>query len=449
MKLLLLYKLSIKMYNDYMLTVKEVKKSAYFYDANILPGDQIIAFDGYEVEDVLDYDYYDTFCKFTVTINRGGKEFTISVNKDDSQSLNLVFESDNLDVKTCRNKCIFCFVDQMPKGMRPSLYVKDDDYRQSFLCGNFVTLTNVTDKQIDRIIRLKLSPLYVSVQTMNGELRKEMLGNRFAGDIFDKLKKLTDGGIKIDTQIVVVPGVNDGKELEYSIRELHKLRPYLQSVAVVPCGITKYRDGLFDIKDITKGYAECVIEWVNILNAEFNEPFVQAGDEFYFKAQKPIPDKNYYGEFSQVGNGVGMTAKFKMELKKSLKKKNKSGKFLIVTGESAGEFIKEQASLVKKYCQGITVNVLPVKNEFFGDTVNCVGLLTGNDIIRAVNNFKGEFDSVILPCLCLKADEDVFLDDVTLKELKEKLNKKIIITDGSGQSFFDALTGGNNVRIVK
>lgn len=437
------------MYNVTMLTVKEIKNNAAVVDCGILKGDNIYAFDGYDVEDVLDYAYYDSFANFTVGVERNGERFSIDVVKDENQTLGLVFEDDKLGLKTCRNKCIFCFVDQMPKGMRPSLYVKDDDYRQSFLCGNFVTLTNVSDKQIERIIRLKLSPLYVSVQTMNGELRKSMLGNRFAGDVAEKLKKLTDGGIRVEAQIVLVPGVNDGKELEYSVRELFKLRPYLQSVAVVPCGITKHREGLFEIKDITKGYAECVIEWIDMMNAEFGEYFAMAGDEFYFRAQRPLPNKNYYGEFTQVGNGVGTTAKFKSELKQALRKKNRSGKFLVITGESAAEFIKEQANAVKKYCNKITVNVLPVVNEFFGKTVNCVGLLTGNDIINAVKNFTGEYDCVVISHLCLKADEDVFLDDVTLEEFKNKINKKIIITDGSGQSFFDALTGGDNVRIIK
>ena len=431
-----------------MLTVKDIKKVGFLCDSNIRIGDQILAFNGNSVIDVLDYLYYDSLENFTITYLSNGEEFTLNVDKPDNVSMGLSFVSDGLELSTCRNKCIFCFVDQMPDGMRPSLYVKDDDYRQSFLTGNFVTLTNVSDEQIERIIRLNLSPLYVSVHTMNGELRKTMLGNRFADKIVSQLKRLTDGGIKVDTQIVLVPNVNDGKELEYSIRELYKLKPNLKSVAVVPCGITKFRQGLFEIKDITKGYAECVIEWVNMLNAEFNENFVLAGDEFYFKAGKPLPNANYYGDFSQVGNGVGLTAKFKKELKLALKKKNRAGKYLVVTGESASEFIREQVNLVKKYSQKLTAEVIAVKNEFFGDTVNCSGLLTGGDIINALSKTNYQYDYLVLPNVCLRTGEDVFLDDVTLLELKNKINKKIIITDGSGQSFFDALTGGSKVRII-
>ena len=432
-----------------MLTVKEVKNTGVFSKLGIIAGDIIEKFNNFLVEDILDYLYYDASTSFTITVLRNGERLNFNVDKEENESMGAVFESDNLDIITCRNKCIFCFVDQMPSGMRPSLYVKDDDYRQSFLTGNFVTLTNVSDEQIDRIIRLNLSPLYVSVHTMNGDLRKTMLNNRFAGNIVNQLKKLTDAGIKVDAQIVLVPGVNDGKELEYSIRELYKLAPNLRSVAVVPCGITKYRSGLYEIKDITKGYADCVITWVDMLNAEFKSHFVQAGDEFYFKAQKPLPNSNYYGDFSQIGNGVGTTVKFKSELKKCLRKKNKAGKYLIVTGESASEFIKQQAELVNKYSVKSTYNVLAVKNEFFGETVNCSGLLTGQDIIKAIKNCNFDYDALVLPNVCLRTGEDVFLDDTSLIDLKNIINKKIIVTDGSGQSFFDALTGGDNVRIIK
>ena len=432
-----------------MLTVKEIKKTGYFNNFQVKVGDVITAFNGLAVEDILDYLYFDAFTNFTLTLIRNGEEITIPVSKGYDESMGLLFESDGLELTTCRNKCVFCFVDQMPNGMRPSLYVKDDDYRQSFLTGNFVTLTNVSDEQIERIIRLKLSPLYVSVQTMNGNLRKTMLGNRFADKITSQLKRLTEGGIKIEAQIVLVPNLNDGAELEYSVRSLYKLKPNLQSVAVVPCGITKFRNDLYKIDDITKGYADCVINQVNALNTEFQENFCIPADEFYFKAGKSIPEFRYYPTFSQVGNGVGLTAKFSKEIKNSLKKKNRAGKYLIISGESASEFIESQVEVVKRYCNNLTATVLAVKNEFFGDTVNCTGLLTGQDIEKAILNFKGDYDAVIMPCVCLRDGEDVFLDGLTAIQLKNEINKKIIITDGSGQSFFDALTGGSQIRIIK
>ena len=218
-----------------MLKISSVDKGGIGFEIGLEAGDSIKEFDGFEAVDILDYTFYDYKENFTLTIlTKDNLLVKVDIEKDEDETLGLSFESDNLQLKTCYNNCIFCFVDQMPKNMRKSLYVKDDDYRQSFLCGNFVTLTNVNDKEIDRIIRLNLSPLYVSVQTMDATLRAKMLNNKNAVDIFEKLKKLTDNSIKIETQIVLVPGVNDGKYLDYSIRELYKLRPNLQSVAVVP-----------------------------------------------------------------------------------------------------------------------------------------------------------------------------------------------------------------------
>lgn len=445
----LLYKNMRKLYNNYMLKISQVDKNGIGAEIGLEVGDIIKEFDGFEAEDILDYTYYDYKENFTLTIlTKDNLQVKVDIEKDEEESLGLSFESDNLELKTCYNNCIFCFVDQMPKNMRSSLYVKDDDYRQSFLCGNFITLTNVSDKDIDRIIRLNLSPLYVSVQTMDGELRKKMLNNKHAGNIFEKLKKLTDNGIKIETQIVLVPGVNDGKFLDYSINELYKLRPNLSSVAVVPCGITKFREGLFPIKDITKDYAKCVIEQVKALNLSFRENFAVLGDEFYFKAGLSTEEAEHYGNFSQIGNGVGLATKLLSEFNELSLKGNSKGKFLLITGESAKEFIKDLALRVEKENPSVKAEVLAVKNDFFGETVNCTGLLTATDIIKTIKNYKEDYDYVVLPDVCLKQDEDLFLDDITLNEFKEKLQKTIIITNGSAESFVDALTGGENVRII-
>lgn len=432
-----------------MLIISKVDKNGIGAELGFEKGDKIKEFDGFEAVDLLDYTYYDYKDNFTITvITKDNEEVKVEIEKDEDETLGLTFENDNLDLKTCRNKCIFCFVDQMPKGMRSSLYVKDDDYRQSFLCGNFITLTNVTDSDIDRIIRLNLSPMYVSVQVTDNKLREQMLGNRFAGDILSKLKKLTDNGIKIETQIVLVPSYNDGKYLEKSILDLYSLRPNLQSVAVVPCGITKYRDGLFPIKDITKDYARCVIEQVKMINNELKENFALLADEFYNKAELPLESEEVYGNFTQIGNGVGGSVKFLTEFNMLDIPKSNKGKYLLITGESAKNFINGCAKRVEEICKGISVDVLAVKNEFFGESVNCTGLLTGNDIINSVKNYGKDFDYLVLPDICLKQDEDLFLDDVTILEFKEKINKEIIISDGSAESFVDALTGGKRVRKV-
>ena len=437
------------MYNNYMLKISSVDKNGIGYELGFEKGDIIKEFDGFEAVDLLDYTFYDYKEEFTITvITNGGEEVKVEIEKEEDETLGLTFESDNLDLKTCRNKCVFCFVDQMPKGLRESLYVKDDDYRQSFLCGNFITLTNVSDSDIDRIIRLGLSPIYVSVQVTDGELREKMLGNRFAGDIISKLKKLTDNGIKIETQIVLVPSLNDGKYLEKSILDLYSLRPNLQSVAVVPCGITKFREGLFPIKDVTKDYAKCVIEQVKMINGELGENFALLADEFYNKAELPLESEEVYGNFSQIGNGVGGTVKFLAEFNMLDIKKSGKGKYLLVTGESAKNFIEDCAKRVENTCKGISTSVLAVKNNFFGESVNCTGLLTACDIISAVKEYDKEYDYLVLPDICLKQDEDLFLDDMTLLEFSKKINKPIIVTDGSAESFIDALTCGKRVRKV-
>ena len=288
-------------------------------------------------------------------------------------------------------------------------------------------------------------PMYVSVQATDPSVRVKLLNNRFAGDILDKLKKLTENGVKVETQVVLVPGVNDGAVLDKTCRELYSLGENLSSVAVVPCGITKFREGLYPIEDVTKGYALCVIEQVKNLNLEFKKNFVTLGDEFYFKAGLSVEEPEYYGEFTQLGNGVGVTAKFEFEIDKALKKAEKGGKYLLISGTSAADFIREQVKKIEALAP-IKADVLAVKNEFFGETVNCTGLLVGQDIINAVKPIAEGYDALVLPNVCLRTGEDVFLDGVTLKQLKKQIRLKIIVTDGSGESFFDALTQGGEVR---
>lgn len=433
-----------------MLKISNVLKFNIGEEIGLKQGDEILAFDGFKVYDILDYLYYDSLQSFTMTVLHDGEETECQIEKDEDESLGLEFYSDNLEIKSCYNKCVFCFVDQMPKGMRPSLYVKDDDYRQSFLRGNFVTLTNVKDEELDRIIRLKLSPIYVSVQATDSEVRKTLIGNRFAGDILDKLKKLTQNGIKIHTQVVVVPNLNDGVILDKTCSDLFNLGENLLSVAVVPCGITRFREGLYKIDDINKGYASCIIEQAKNLNHTFNKNFVLPADEFYFRAGKQVEKDEFYGDYSQIENGVGLTRLFEDELKSVVKKTKKGGNYLLISGTSARDFINDKLNFVKKYAPSVKGFVLGVENEFFGSTVNCTGLLVGKDIIKSAKIAlqNDDYDGVILPNVCLKRDEDVFLDGVTILQLKKELNKKIIITDGSASSFFDALTQGKNVRNI-
>ena len=424
-----------------MLIIKEVDKNGIGRELKFGKGDAVISFDGFETVDALDYLYYDQKEKFTLILKRkNGKEEEFEIEKYDDETLGLTFESDNLAIRTCHNNCIFCFVDQMPPKMRESLYIKDDDYRQSFICGNFVTLTNITEADKERIIRLGLSPLYISVHTMNPELRSLMMNNRFAGKIVGYLKEFAAAGIKMNTQIVLVKGKNDGKELEYSARELFKLYPNVQTMAVVPCGITRFRENLTAIEDITPEYALSVIEQTRALNKEFGENFIQLGDEFYFRAGIDVEPYEFYGNFPQIENGVGTTAKFKKELFESLEKRVCRKKFLLVCGISASAFIKKMSEKVKEYVDGVSIEVLIVVNKFFGETINCTGLLTGGDILQTVLSYKGGYDCLVMPDITMKSGEEVFLDDMKLSDLEEKIGKPIRITDGSGKSFFETLS---------
>ena len=424
-----------------MLKIKEVEKNSIGKELGLEKGDIVLAFDGHSAVDVLDYLYYDEKEVFTLTVRQtNGDESTCEIEKDEEESLGLTFESDNLDIRTCHNHCMFCFIDQMPPGMRQTLYVKDDDYRQSFLCGNFVTLTNLKEEDEERIARLKLSPLYVSVHTMNGELRKKMTGNRFADRIGVQLKTFADAGITMHTQVVLARGYNDGKELEFTARELFKLHPNVLTMAVVPVGMTKFREGLTEIQDIDEAYAKEVICLAKSLNEEFGCNFIQLADEFYFRAGLEVEPYEFYGSFPQIENGVGTTAKFLKEIEENIQNSKFNKKILLISGTSASDFIKKQAEKVQKAVKGLEVKVLSVKNDFFGETVNCTGLLTGQDILKAILSEGEGYDIVVMPCHVLKEKSDLFLDGMTVKELSKKSGKKIRITNGTGESFVKALS---------
>lgn len=424
-----------------MLKISAVEKFGIGEELGFKCGWLIERFDERPAEDIIDYLYFDAKEYFTLTIRTDkGKRLEFEIEKDEDETLGLIFEDDGMALRTCHNNCIFCFVAQMPEGMRETLYVKDDDYRQSFLCGNFVTLTNLKDKDVKRIIEYKLSPLYISVHTANGELREKMMNNRFAGRIMEYISKFAEAGIVMNTQIVLVPGVNDGKELEYSARELFKLHPQVNTLAVVPCGITKYRQGLYRIDDIDGGYATAVINQVDKLNEEFGENFITLADEFYFKAGIPVKPYEYYGSFPQLENGVGMTAKFKRELTDALEPSTNKKTLLLVTGTSVKNFISECAKTVEESCKGLKTHVIGVVNNFFGPTVNCTGLLTGGDILSACLEFNEPYDEIVITKNTLREFEEVFLDGMTVEELSQKTGKPIKITDGTGEGFFFTLT---------
>lgn len=414
-----------------MLLIDKVDKKAYgAKELGLEKGDAIISFNGYETEDILDYVYYDGQENFSMEVlAKNGERVSVEVDKYEDESLGLTFADDGLKIRTCHNNCIFCFVKQMPCGMRPTLYVKDDDYRQSLLYGNFVTMTNVSDKDLDRIIRLQFSPLYVSVQAMNGEVRKKMLNNPFADKIWQQLKRLEEGGITVNAQVVLVKGVNDGKELDYTIDKLYELKN-IDSAAVVPCGITRFREGLYPIEDIDRDYARAVIEQVESANKRHGGALIQLADEFFFKAELPLPGEEYYGDFPQIENGVGMSLKFKQNVEYLVETSQKPllrpGRYLTVCGTSIYRFMGDIVKTVEAACPEVSIKLLAVENDFFGHTVNCTGLLTGGDILRAVQNSGEKFDVLLIPDNCLMRGEDKFLDDITLQDLAEKLGVKVV-----------------------
>ncbi len=435
-----------------MLKVTKVKRNSIAKELGLEVGDEIVAFDGKPCEDELDYLYYCEKEQFTMTVRdkKGHGEVTVEVEKEEGEELGVEFEK-NTAIRTCHNRCVFCFVDQMPKGMRESLYVKDDDYGMSFSCGNFVTLTNLSDEGLERIIRLKLSPLYVSVHTMNPELRVKLLRNRFAGKIVEQVQKLVEGGIHLHCQAVLVPNENDGEELVRTARELFQYYPYVEDVACVPTGITKYREGLYPIPDVDKAYSENLLDLVARLNEEFGVNFLLPADEYFIKAERPFKETEFYGDFEQIENGIGMTSKFLAEVNSALIEVNERGRValkqpkrsLLVCGVSAEGVMREVAEKCTQTIGNLTVDVLPVVNEFFGPTVTCTGLLTGRDILQALREYGKEqaFDEVLLSGNVLKEFEDVFLCGMSLQGLKKELGfENIQVNRNGGYSLVEILS---------
>ena len=392
---------------------------------------------------------------------RGGGETTVEIEKDEGEDLGIEFEK-HTAIRTCHNRCVFCFVDQMPKGMRDSLYVKDDDYGMSFSCGNFVTLTNLSDEGLERIIRLKLSPLYVSVHAMNPELRVKVLRNRHAGKIVEQIDKLAKGGVHIHCQAVLVPGENDGEELCRTARELFRYYPMVEDLACVPTGITKYREGLYPIPDVDKAYSEKLLDTVDMLNKEFGVNFLLPADEYFVKAERPFKDSAFYGDFEQIENGIGMSTKFISEAERALddyvsecggKSLKTPKKTVVISGVSAakinGEFLKK----CNEKIENLQAVVLPVVNDFFGSTVTCTGLLTGRDIAAALEAYRAsgqDFDEVILAGNTLKEFEDVFLCGMTLDDLKARLQfDNVRINREGGYGLVDILSTATDGKKVK
>lgn len=353
---------------------------------------------------------------------------------------------------SCCNRCIFCFIDQLPKGMRSSLYFKDDDSRLSFLFGNYITLTNMTEHDIERIIKMHISPINISVHTTNPELRAKMTGNRFAGKSLAILDRLADAGVKINCQLVICKGINDGDELKRSLTDLGKLYPSVQSIALVPIGLTKFRDGLFPLEPYDAPSAQEVIQITERFGDQFEvehgERICYAADEFYLKAQRPIPPAEFYGDFDQLENGVGLMASLKQEFEQALEyfeEPAKKRRVTIVTGMAVFPFLNGLLDGLRIKCHNLTCNVIPIVNDFFGHTINVSGLVTGGDILKQLNGIDLG-DELILPSVMLRREGDVFLDDVSLEDISRTLNIQVVTVPNDGYELLNAILGsGKNV----
>lgn len=413
--------------------IKNVKKWSAAFLKGIKAEDKLLSINGNEINDFLDYDFYISEDKLCLEIEHKGKIRTLNIRKNDENDIGLEFESYLMDKqKRCKNKCIFCFIDQNPEGMRESIYFKDDDSRLSFLFGNYITLTNLTDKDIDRIIKMHISPVNISVHTMNRELRVKMMNNKNAGNCLDYIYRLAEAGIELNTQLVLCPGINDGKELEYSISELSKLFPAVKSIAAVPVGITRHREGLFNMPEYTKETAEQVVDVIASMGDEFKEKYgtrlVYAADEFYLKAEREIPNSDYYETYPQIENGVGMWNSFLSEADDFIEGLDKSADIQksvsLATGTAAYPLINGTAKRLMEIYPKLEINVYEIKNNFFGHSVTVAGLVTGQDLINQLKN-KQLGDELLIPDVMLRSEGDLFLDSISLAEVSESLGVKV------------------------
>ena len=427
--------------------IRSVEDGSIAWELGVEPGDCLISINDKEIEDVFDYHYLVNDEELVLLIEKpDGEEWELEIEKDYEEDLGIEFEQGLMDeYRSCRNKCMFCFIDQMPKGMRETLYFKDDDSRLSFLQGNYITLTNMSDHDIDRIVQYHLEPINISFHTTNPELRCKMLHNRFAGDALKKVQTLYEGGITMNGQIVLCKGINDGEELERSIRDMTAYLPHLQSVSVVPVGLTKVRDGLYPLEPFTKEEAKEVLaiihRWQKKIYEEYGTHFIHAGDEWYILAGEEMPEEERYDGYLQLENGVGTTRLLQNEFQEAFEKlsgDDRETEISLATGKLAYPYLKRMIQTLQTKYPNVIVHLYEIRNDFFGELITVAGLITGQDL-KAQLSGRPLGSRLLLPCCMLRNGEEVFLDDVTLDQLKEALQVQIDIVKSSGQDFIEAV----------
>ena len=435
-----------------MVKITVVDNNSRAAKAGICENDMLISINGREINDVLDYRFHLANKNIDLCILRNGNELKFNIIKSEYDDIGLDFETPLMDKKhSCENKCIFCFIDQLPKGLRKSLYFKDDDSRLSFLHGNYITLTNLDEKDIDRIIEMHISPVNISVHTTNPELRVKMMKNKRSGEVLSYIKKLSDAGVHICGQIVLCTNINDGSELQRSMEDLVQYFPALQSVSIVPAGKTKFRDNLYNLESFTK---EDCVEVINQVESFANKCLEKYGsrlffcsDEFYIKGEIPLHDEEYYEDYAQIENGVGMLTSLLTEfgveidyIDEYLNNFIAPRKISVATGMAAKDQISDMCKRLCDVIDGLEISVYPIVNDFFGHEITVSGLLTGVDIYNQLKD-KELFDELILPPNVLRSEGDLFLCGMSIDELSEKLNVKINLSGHDGAGFISALLG--------
>lgn len=430
-----------------MVPIKSVISGSPASDCGIAEGDILVSVNGEIINDVLDYMYYSADVNVEIVVLRNGEEMKFIAHKDEYDDLGLEFDTFLMDSKRrCSNKCVFCFIDQMPPNMRETLYFKDDDARLSFLQGNYVTLTNLKDEDIDRIIKMKLN-INVSVHTTNPELRVKMMGNRFAGEKLKYIRRLAENGISLNCQIVCCPDLNDGEELRRTLRDLGELMPNISSLAVVPVGVTKFRENLFPLKTFDKDRAGETIDIIEEFQNEFLEKYgtraVFPSDEFFLTAERELPEMDYYEDFPQFENGVGMLRSLIDEFENALEGAEYDGgerHITVVTGYCPYPVIKGLCEKAENKFSGLKIDVMPIRNDFFGNTITVTGLITATDLISQLKGRDNGTELLISQSMLMQ-NSDIFLDGKTVSDVENTLDIKIKTTQNDGYDLLDAILG--------
>ena len=438
--------------------IRNVLPGSIAEELNIEAGDELLSIGGEPVRDVFDYRFLiqDEYIEVLVRKQDSSEEWLLEIEKEEDEDLGIVFESDLMDrYQSCRNHCIFCFIDQNPPGMRETLYFKDDDARLSFLQGNYVTLTNMKEEDIDRIIRYRMEPINISFHTTDPELRCRMLHNRFAGDSLRHVRKLADAGLEMNGQIVLCKGVNDGKQLDRTIRDLTAYLPALRSVSVVPVGLTRYREGLYPLEPFTKEDSLQLLaqirRWQEELYPVWGIHFIHASDEWYLTAGEPFPEDDAYDGWPQLENGVGAMRLLDSEITEELESRTGDSRkrtVTLATGTLITPVIRRQIEKIQKLYPGVTVQHIPIRNDFYGERITVSGLVTGGDLIAQLSG-KELGECLIIPCHMLRAGEDVFLDDVTTADVEQALHVPVMAAEAEGADLCRCILGENKTNTHK